>query len=167
MLKKHYPATHDTPNGIVSGTEPDSSMKGKVVKKSWHNKVAPAFPEAIADFNIIKNFIYVENQVKEDMIDVTCFPEIMKVAEVRRGLDLGLEERRFIQVRRVRVRDSFAKYFGLDPAQGYPEDVPTVGFGGSGGDIRAMFGVLGYAQEMKRTGLWDLFMYVAGVSGAC
>lgn len=30
-----------------------------------------------------------------------------------------------------------------------------------------MISVLGYAQEMKSTGLWDLFTYVAGVSRSC
>ena len=68
---------------------------------------------------------------------------------MRRGLDLGLEERRFVQMRKVHVRDSFAKYFGLDPAQVHPDDVPIIGFGGSGGGIRAMVGGLGYALEMK------------------
>lgn len=57
-----------------------------------------------------------ERKVKEDMVDPICFPEIIKVAEVRRGLELGLEERRFIQMRKVHVRDSFAKYLGLDLA---------------------------------------------------
>ena len=70
-------------------------------------------------------------------------------------------------MRKAHVRDSFARYLGIDPAQVHPDDVPIVAFGGSGGGIRAMVAVLGYAQEMKRTGLWDLFMYVAGVSGAC
>jgi len=101
------------------------------------------------------------------MRDVTRFSEIMKVAEVRRGLDLCLEERRFLEMKKVHVRNSFAKYLGLDPAEVHPDDVPTVGFGGSGGGFRAMIGTLGYVQEMKRSGLWDLLTYVAGVSGAC
>ena len=158
MLSKACPKTHQT--------QSDLSTKDKV-KNFWKSKVAPAFPEAIADFNIVKNFVQVEKKVKEDMTDITCFPEIMKVAEVRRGLELCLEERRFLQMRKDRVRDSFAKYLGLDPAEVHPDDIPVVGLGGSGGGIRAMIGVLGYAQEMKRTGLWDLFTYVAGVSGAC
>lgn len=136
-------------------------------KDFWKKKLTPVISQAVEDIDIIKNFIHVERKVKEDMVDVRCFPEIMKVAEVRRGLDLGLEERRFLQMRKVHVRNRFAKYLGLDPAEVHPDDVPTVGFGGSGGGFRAMIGVLGYAQEMKRTGLWDLFTYVAGVSGAC
>jgi phospholipase A2 len=91
----------------------------------------------------------------------------MKVAEVRRGLDLALEERRFRAIRKVHARNSFAKYLGLDPAQVHPDDTPIVSFGGGGGGFRAMISVLGYVQEMKRTGLWDSVTYVAGVSGAC
>jgi phospholipase A2 len=30
-----------------------------------------------------------------------------------------------------------------------------------------MIGVLGYCEEIKKAGLWDVFMYVAGVSGSC
>jgi phospholipase A2 len=30
-----------------------------------------------------------------------------------------------------------------------------------------MIGCLGYCEEMKRTGLWDLLIYFAGVSGSC
>jgi phospholipase A2 len=101
------------------------------------------------------------------MADVVKYSEIMKVAEVRRGLHLALEERRFRTIRKVHVRNSFAKYLGLDPEQVHPDDVLIVGFGGSGGGFRAMIGALGYAQEMKSTGLWDLFTYVAGVSGSC
>lgn len=61
----------------------------------------------------------------------------------------------------------FPKYLGLNPADVDPDDVPTVAFGGSGGGYRAMLAVLGYADEMKKSGLWDLLMYVAGVSGSC
>jgi phospholipase A2 len=101
------------------------------------------------------------------MADVVKYPEIKKVAEVRKGLDLALEERRFRAMRKVHVRNSFAKYLGLDPAQVRPDDVPIVGFGGSGGGFRAMIDVLGYVQEMKSAGLWGLFTYVANVSGSC
>lgn len=46
--------------------------------------------------------------------------------------------------------------------------VPTdLIYRGSGGGFRALIGVLGYTQEMKASGLWDLLTYVAGVSGAC
>ena len=91
MLRQHYPVAHDAhDNDRAIGSESDTSTKGKV-KNFWHNKVAPAFSEATADFNILQDFIHVERKVKEDMVDIHCFPEIMRVAEVRRGLDLGLE----------------------------------------------------------------------------
>jgi phospholipase A2 len=168
MLKGHYPESyHPTDDGTGKmRDESHPSVKHKM-KDLWKNKVAPAFPEALSDISIVKNAIKVESHIKQEMADVVKYPEIMKVAEVRKGLDLALEERRFRAMRKVHVRNSFAKYLGLDPAQVHTDDVPIVGFGGSGGGFRAMIGVLGYAQEMKSTGLWDLFTYVAGVSGAC
>ncbi len=65
------------------------------------------------------------------------------------------------------MRDQFATYMGLDPSQVHPDDVPTLAFGGSGGGYRAMLAVLGYSVAMKQAGLWDLLVYIAGVSGSC
>lgn len=168
MLMGHYPESyHQADDGSEKmKDESHPSMKSKM-KNLWNDKVKPAFPEAIADISIVKNAFKAESSVKQDIHDITRFPEIMKVAEVRKGLDLGLEERRFLEMRKVHVRNSFAKYLGLDPAEVHPDDVPTVGFGGSGGGFRAMIGTLGYTQAMKKSGLWDLLTYAAGVSGAC
>jgi len=105
--------------------------------------------------------------VRKDIHDINLFPEIEKAAEVRRGLDLAQEEIAFLAKRKVHVRNHFAKYIGVDPAEVHPNDVPIVGFGGSGGGFRAMIGCLSYCEEMKRTGLWDLLTYFAGVSGSC
>lgn len=86
---------------------------------------------------------------------------------MRRGLDLSPGETAFLAARKVHVRNNFAKYLGLDPAQVHPDDVPIIGFGSSGGGYRAMIGCLSYSEEMKRVGLWDLLTYFAGVSGSC
>lgn len=91
----------------------------------------------------------------------------MQVAEVRRGLNLCPGETAFLAAQKVHVRNNFAKYLGLDPVQVHPDDVPMVGFGSSGGGYRAMIGCLSYSEEMKRTGLWDILTYFAGVSGSC
>jgi cytosolic phospholipase A2 len=88
------------------------------------------------------------------------------VALVRRGIDLSLQEKEYLTNRKWFVRDAFARYMGLNPEEVHPDDVPVIGFGGSGGGFRAMLGVLGYGDEMKKTGLWDLLTYVAGVSGS-
>ncbi|KAF2161846.1 hypothetical protein M409DRAFT_58911 [Zasmidium cellare ATCC 36951] len=133
----------------------------------YHKVIKPAFPEAIQDLKIMGGMTALESRVKHEINDPKIFPEIEKVAEVRRGLDLCPEEQNFIAKRQVNARDHFAKYMGLNPADVNPEDVPVVAFGGSGGGFRAMIGCLGYCQEMKDAGLWDCLTYVSGVSGSC
>ncbi|KXT12457.1 hypothetical protein AC579_7358 [Pseudocercospora musae] len=108
-----------------------------------------------------------ETRVKHDIQNPKLFPEIERIAHVRRGIDLCPEELAFLAKRKARCRDAFAKYIGVDPVDVNAEDVPTVSFGGSGGGFRAMIGTLGYCEEMKQTGLWDCLTYVAGVSGSC
>ncbi|RDW87363.1 lysophospholipase-1 [Coleophoma crateriformis] len=163
----HLGSHHSTDDGTRDEEDKSHSSVKDKVKGLWNDKVKPAFPEAVADISIIEKAIKVERSVKQNINNVVRYPEVLKVAEVRKGLDLGLEERRFLDMRKVHVRNSFAQYLNLDPAEVHPEDVPIIGFGGSGGGFRAMIGVLGYCQKMKQTGLWDLFTYVAGVSGAC
>jgi len=126
-----------------------------------------AFPEAIQDLKIMGGIAALESRVKKEIHDPKLFPEVEHVAEVRRGLDLCPEEMAFLAKRKVRARDNFAKYLGIDPEQVHPEDVPTVSFGGSGGGFRAMIGCLGYCRQMQHSGLWDCLSYVAGVSGSC
>lgn len=137
----------------------DVSLKDKV-KGFWKDVVKP-------DIEIIKQSIQIESSVKRDLSDIRRYPEVAYVAEVRRGVDIGLEEKEYLTDRKWFVRDSFARYVGVNPAEVHPDDVPVVGFGGSGGGFRAMLGYLGYANEMKKSGLWDILTYVAGVSGTC
>jgi phospholipase A2 len=141
-------------------------MKGKV-RAFWSNTVKPAFPEAIADLSILKNAIKVEHQVSQDIKDSSLFPEIRQVAEVRRGLGLAQQEVTFRAQRKLRVREHFAKYLGVSSEDVHPDDVPVVAFGGSGGGFRAMIGYMGYCEEMRKAGLWDVLTYVSGVSGSC
>lgn len=72
------------------------------------------------------------------MHDSSRFPEVTRVAEVRKGLDLCPQEKSFLLARREHVRNHFAQYLGLDPAEVHPDDVPTIAFGSSGGGFRAM-----------------------------
>lgn len=127
----------------------------------------PAFPEALADIKLTTSFLSLEAHIKRDISDVNRFPEVANVAEVRRGNDLCPQERAFVAARKARVAANFAKYIGVDPAEVNPEDVPTVAFGGSGGGYRAMIATMGYCEEFRRAGLWDLLTYVSGVSGSC
>lgn len=149
-----------------SATRSGSGVKGKL-KSFWNKTVVPAFPEAIADISIIKAALHVEATITKDLKDVKRHPEVAKVGEVRRGFELAPEEVMFRHARKVKVRDAFCRFLDLDPSQVHVDDVPIVAFGGSGGGYRAMIGVLGYCEEMKRSGLWDLLTYVSGVSGSC
>ncbi len=154
---------HDKKSGPVA-TPQSSKTSGKGF---WNSVVKPAFPEALTDIGIIKSALTIQSNTKQDIHDRERYPEVAHVADVRRGLDLAPPEQRFLIDRKVKVRNAFARYLGLNPADIHPDDIPTVGFGGSGGGFRAMIGVLGYAEEMKRTGLWDVLTSVAGVSVAC
>ncbi|TKA79370.1 hypothetical protein B0A55_02837 [Friedmanniomyces simplex] len=129
--------------------------------------VKDAFPEAIQDLKIMGGMTALETRVKREMHDPHLFPEVEKVAHVRRGLELCVEEQAFIATRKVRARDKFARYIGVKPEDVDARDVPTVSFGGSGGGFRAMIGCLGYCRQMQHAGLWDCLTYVSGVSGSC
>lgn len=111
--------------------------------------------------------VSLESRLTKELDDPARFPEIAQQAVVRKGLDLCPEETAYLAARRARIRDHFAQYMGLDPAQVHPDDIPTVAFGGSGGGYRAMLAFLGYSLAMKEAGMWDLLTYVAGVSGSC
>lgn len=149
----------------------DDEKKGNFFKRkgsAFYQKVLkPAFPEAITDLKIMGGLTALEHRVKHEISDPKVFPEVERVAEVRRGIELCPEEQAFLAKRKVHARDNFAKYLGLNPEDVHPEDVPTISFGGSGGGFRAMIGCLGYCEEMKRAGLWDCLTYVSGVSGSC
>ncbi|SMR42897.1 unnamed protein product [Zymoseptoria tritici ST99CH_1A5] len=125
-----------------------------------HKFVKPAFPEAITDIKILHGMTALERRVKNEINDAGLCPEVAKMAQVRRGLELCPEERAFLVKRKQHVRDHFAKYLGLNPQEVHPDDVPRISFGGSGGGFRAMIGVLSYADEMKAAGPLDCLTYV-------
>ena len=161
----------NTPDGKSKSASGDSQgtrakIKGKF-RSFWEKTVVPAFPEAIADVSIIKAAFKVETTIGKELKDVARHPEIAKTATIRRGFELAPEEIQFRDARKVKTRDAFCRYLGVDPSEVHVDDVPVVAFGGSGGGYRAMIGMLGYGNEMKRTGLWDLLTYVSGVSGSC
>ncbi len=144
----------------------DEEKKGGIFHR-LKEQIKSSFPEAIQDIKIIKSMTALEAGVKKEISDPTIFPEVEKVAEVRRGIELCPEEQAFLAKRKVKTREAFARYLGLELESVHPDDVPTVSFGGSGGGFRAMIGTLGYCEEMRRAGLWDCLTYVSGVSGSC
>lgn len=65
----------------------DAEKQGRL-HKFYEKRIKPAFPEAITDLKILSGVTALETRVKRDIKDPRLFPEILKVAEVRRGLEL-------------------------------------------------------------------------------
>lgn len=150
---------HDEEEGV--------EQDAKTGFRHFLHKMNPVSPRAKGDLRIIKSYFKTDDHARIDMRDTDKHPEILKVAEVRTGLELCDEEIAFMAKRKARMKHHFAQYLGLDPDSIDPEDIPTIALGGSGGGYRAMLGFLSYSTEMKRCGLWDLSMYISGVSGSC
>ncbi|KFA45345.1 hypothetical protein S40293_09511 [Stachybotrys chartarum IBT 40293] len=172
-----YPRGRHNKNNTIDGLERPERKQSIVVERVgflkrkwlafWRQIVKPAFPEAIQDIRILLGLSALKERIRKDIMDPAIFPEVEKIAYVRRGIDLCPEEQLFLSKRKERVRLSFAKYAGLDPDQVHPDDVPIVAYGGSGGGFRAMIGCLAYGEAFEKAGLWDCLAYVAGVSGSC
>ncbi|EJU02610.1 FabD/lysophospholipase-like protein [Dacryopinax primogenitus] len=116
------------------------------------------------------DILMVHADQRHDDRDYHLYPELEWDAELRRNNALHLEEWQFVVDRRARIAQSgvLAKFLGLPPDEDiHPDDVPIIGVGGSGGGYRACFGLLSAFTAFKEEGLWDLFTYVAGVSGSC
>ncbi|RMZ82198.1 hypothetical protein DV738_g1736, partial [Chaetothyriales sp. CBS 135597] len=172
ILEQHYPQERiEMDKQHLAGLFPEEEITGKGIKGKlkgfWNKTVVPAFPEAVGDISLIRTAINVETSISKDIKDPTKYPEIAQVAEVRKGLSLCPAEIQYLAQRKEITRLAFCKYLDLDPSTVHPDDVPVVSFGGSGGGYRAMIGLLGYCEEMKATGFWDLLTYVSGVSGSC
>lgn len=166
LARQHY-LPHSDDSEFEDEKGPQQRGFRARVRTFWDKTVKPAFPEAIADISLARDLFTTESLIHKDIRDASRFPEIEKVAHVRRGLDLAPEESTYLSKRKLHIRDHFAKYLGLGADQVHPDDIPIIGFGGSGGGYRAMISFVGYMAEMKKSGLWDLLTYVAGVSGAC
>jgi phospholipase A2 len=162
-----YASDEKTSSASSSSTSPLPANGTEQIGTSSWKKILKELMPGMKSISIIQAALAVEAAVTKDLRDTTRFPETALVAEVRRGLDLCREEKDFLAARKDSVRLAFANYLSLDPAAVHPDDVPVVGFGGSGGGFRAMISVLGYCDEIKKAGLWDVFTYVAGVSGSC
>jgi phospholipase A2 len=137
------------------------------LSRLWQDVIKPAFPEAIQDIKILFGMTALKARIRKDIMDPSIFPEVEKVAEVRRGLELCADELAFLKMRKAHVRTKFAEYMGVDPEDVHPDDVPIIAYGGSGGGFRAMIACLAYGEAMRKSGLWNCLIYIAGVSGSC
>lgn len=169
--KKHF----GNIDGDVDLTSDSASLKssaskdgeGKHGMRGFFGKVKEQFQDVKTDVSIVKAALSVEHTITNDLKDPQKFPEVAYVAEVRTGPDISAGEKAFLYDRKIHIRNAFAKYMNMNPNDVHPEDVPTIAFGGSGGGFRAMIGCMGYCEELKRAGMWDLLTYVSGVSGSC
>lgn len=166
-FRRNVPGNRGTSSKSSASSFEDSVDISKKSKKTLLKEALKSLIPGKRGISIIRAALKVEAAVTKDLLDVKRYPEVARIAEVRRGDDLCPEENEFLLARKEVVRQAFAEYLELDPASVHPDDVPVIGFGGSGGGLRAMIGVLGYCEEMKKTSLWNVFTYVAGVSGSC
>ncbi|CAO3630753.1 unnamed protein product [Cunninghamella echinulata] len=98
--------------------------------------------------------------------DIDTNPELGMDAVVRYGLNISKGEQRFIEHRKEKQRLAFAKFIGVDPMEVELDDIPVVAIASSGGGMRALLGLTGYLNGMKKAGILDCVMYIAGVSGS-
>ncbi|SMQ46546.1 unnamed protein product [Zymoseptoria tritici ST99CH_3D7] len=69
----------------------------------YHKVVKPAFPEAITDIKILHGMTALERRVKHEINDASLYPEVVKVAQVRRSPELCPEEHAFLVKRKQHV----------------------------------------------------------------
>ncbi|KAK7518224.1 acyl transferase/acyl hydrolase/lysophospholipase [Phyllosticta citriasiana] len=94
-------------------------------------------------------------------------PEIVWDARVRISSDLCEEELRFLERRKLHLRQALARYLDLDEKEIHPDDVPTIAMCGSGGGLRALVATSSSYLSASEAGLFDCVTYTAGVSGSC
>lgn len=126
------------------------------------------------------DLLRLHKEVKRDLSDPVLYPELEKDAFLRRNNELSEQEVAFMRARRDHIvaTGALKRFLQLDEREEvHPDDIPVIGLGGSGGGYRACLGFLAYIEEMQqeageggegeKTSLWDLVMFVAGVSGSC
>ncbi|KAK8159644.1 acyl transferase/acyl hydrolase/lysophospholipase [Phyllosticta citrichinensis] len=106
-------------------------------------------------------------EIWHDAHDPEINPEIVWDARVRISNELCEEERRFLQKRKLYLRQALARYLDLDENEIHPDDVPTIAMCGSGGGLRALVATSSSYLSASEAGLFDCVTYTAGVSGSC
>ncbi|KAL1922092.1 uncharacterized protein VTP21DRAFT_10734 [Calcarisporiella thermophila] len=148
-------------------TEKEKKRRKRRALKRFGRKIVRLLPRGLSDyFKVISILEKVHEYTRKDMKNASKNPEIQLQATVRRGNRLCDQEQRFLEQRKKVVRAAFAKYMGVPLDEVHEEDVPVIGFGGSGGGYRAMINSSAFLNAAKRTGLYDCLTYLAGVSGS-
>ncbi|KAL9550550.1 hypothetical protein MBANPS3_004673 [Mucor bainieri] len=119
------------------------------------------------DYLTMEEFRKIVEQVKKEENDTRVYPEMARDAVVREGAALSDEEKDFIIKRKLKQKRAFAAFIGEDADNIDVRDIPIVGLASSGGGYRAMIGLNGYLNAMKKSGALDCTMYFTGISGSC
>ncbi|RHZ43310.1 hypothetical protein Glove_809878g3 [Diversispora epigaea] len=128
---------------------------------------AKIFHSLRADEKVMKAFDDLDDKVIEELNDTTLYPELEWDATVRNNNDLSEEEIKFIQDRKLFIREAFAKYVGVDVSEIHVDDIPVIAFMGSGGGYRAMISFTAFLRALQESELFDCGAYITGVSGSC
>ncbi|XP_067295829.1 cytosolic phospholipase A2 gamma-like [Pseudorasbora parva] len=88
--------------------------------------------------------------------------ETQESGEVRIGHSLNKNEEEFVAKRRKDIHQSLKK-LEISCSE---NEVPNIALLGSGGGERAMVGLLGSLDQLKKTGLLDCILYLSGISGS-
>ena len=106
-------------------------------------------------------------EVWHDANDPEMNPEIIWNASVRVSNDLCLQEKDYLQKRKLWTKPALAKYLDIPEKDIHPDDVPVIAMCGSGGGLRAMVAGTSSYLSTQEVGLLDCITYTAGVSGSC
>ncbi|CAG8500128.1 9661_t:CDS:10 [Paraglomus brasilianum] len=124
-------------------------------------------PKLVKNITLFNDAKELKKSVACDLVNKEANPELERVAYVRQGNELSEEEIKFVEIRKRKARESFAKFIGVDPSEVHEDDIPVIAVTGSGGGMRSNIDTFGYVRGMKKAGLWDCVTYFTGVSGAC
>ncbi|CAG8544901.1 1882_t:CDS:10 [Paraglomus occultum] len=152
----------------VETTSPSGQSWVTETREKVVSFVSKIFPASLkVDSSVIREFDKLDDKAKQALNDQARYPELQWDASVRCSLDICDEEKQFIRARKEFIRDKFAKYIGVDVDDVHVDDIPIIGFGGSGGGFRAMIATTGYVYGLQKSGLYDCGTYYGGVSGSC
>ncbi|KAI8809826.1 acyl transferase/acyl hydrolase/lysophospholipase [Cladochytrium replicatum] len=121
----------------------------------------------VDDTAILKAFDELPENVRNKMLNEIINPEVKLDATVRRENHIPKIEKDFQSMRLFHAHKSFAKFIGVPVSEVDPRDIPIIGAAGSGGGFKAMIATAGYLKALQALGLYDVIMYISGVSGSC
>ncbi|CAG8572805.1 10206_t:CDS:10 [Funneliformis mosseae] len=161
---------------VKTDNEDDNKVITEVTTKSEVKSFYDGFFDGLishlrTDFEKFEKIIHGFNAMHENLpkklYDKSIHPEIEWDAEVRTSNELCDEEKKFLSERKEYIREAFAKYVGVTVEEIHVEDIPIIGFAGSGGGFRAMIANTAYMKATQDSGLYDCGVYFGGVSGCC